>query len=101
MMVTDILNILSALAAVAAAILWFRSATITVAANMELDEHGFSGSVIGDGSGNDAIKTALEQSRWSKKAAIAAGMAALLQAGVALMSVFFPALQTCCPAVGS
>lgn len=76
------LNGIAAIAALIAAILWFQSARVSVPASetkSDRDEHGmFPARILVNNS--DFIATAYEQTRWSKWAALAAGVAALAQA---------------------
>ena len=78
-----LLNWVAALAAVVAALLWFRSATVEVPTDDIPDENGMFGMQI-TVDGSDFIETARQQTRWNKWAAFAAGIAAGCQA-VALM----------------
>ena len=77
-------NVISALAAIAAAALWYRSATVTVPHDPDKrDEDGTYPASISV-NGTDFLYTAVEQTRWNRLAAIAASVAALTQA-VALL----------------
>jgi histone deacetylase complex regulatory component SIN3 len=79
-----VLNWVAALVALIAALLWFRSATVKISVNPpDRDENGmFAAQIRVDDS--DFIATAVQQTRWNKWAAVAAGIAATFQA-VALM----------------
>lgn len=75
-----ILTALSALAAVIAALLWYKASTAEVP--HEPDRSGDKSAVIfynGDHSW-DAILTAELQTKWNRRAALAASIAAVLQA---------------------
>ena len=77
-------NWIAALVAVIAALLWFRSATVKIPANPPpSDEAGMSAAQI-TVNDSDFISTAVQQTRWNKWSAVAAGIAAACQA-VALM----------------
>lgn len=74
-----VLNIGSALSAYAAAMLWYKSATVKIPYKEDSGADGFSqASIIVDG--NDFIATAIESNSWSKRAAYVAALAAFLQA---------------------
>jgi D-alanyl-lipoteichoic acid acyltransferase DltB (MBOAT superfamily) len=79
-----VLNWIAAFVAVIAASLWFRSATVKIPANPPpRDENGMFAAQI-TVNDSDFIATAVQQTRWNKWAALAAGIAAACQA-VALM----------------
>lgn len=82
--VNTVLNVGSALAAYAAAMLWYKSAVVKVPHSAVLDPDGFSPASISV-EGNDFIATATAQSVWSKRAALVAAVAAFLQ-GTALLT---------------
>lgn len=71
-----IFNIAAGIAGIFAAVLWLKSATVKVPA---VDNGNFQ---ITEDDGTDVLKTAKEQTRWSKYAAICASIAAFLQAAV-------------------
>ena len=86
--ITTVCNISSAVFALAAAVLWYRSATVQVPHEEKPDADGmYPAAIVVDD--NDFIKTAMRQALWSKRAAYAAALAALFQ-GVA-------SLATSCP----
>lgn len=73
------LNIGSALAAYVAAMLWYKSAALKVPYKEKPGIDGYSQAcIVVDGT--DFIATAIESSKWSKRAAYAAALAAFLQA---------------------
>ena len=75
-----IMTSLAALAAVIAALLWYKASAAEV--SYEPDRPGDKSAVIfynGDHSW-DAIRTAELQTKWNKRAALAAAIAAVLQA---------------------
>ena len=80
---TVTINALAALAALAAACLWFRSATARVLADNKPSPDGIeSASIVVQEQGKpdiDFLATAEAQTRWNKWAALAASIAALLQ----------------------
>jgi hypothetical protein len=67
-----VMNVIVSAAALIAGLLWWKSATVKV-----LHRPGLSAMTIGD---TDVIETARAQSRWSARAAIAATVAAGVQA---------------------
>ncbi len=67
-----VLNVIVSVAALIAGLLWLKSATVTV-----LHRPGLSAMTIGD---TDVMETARAQSKWSARAAIAATVAAMVQA---------------------
>lgn len=83
----DWLNILSAVCAVAAALLWFQSARVAVWADGQKGPRSDNMVISKNGRLYDVSGTAQAQSKWSGYAAIAAGVAALLQAAVAVWMV--------------
>jgi hypothetical protein len=79
-----ILNFGAALAALAAAFLWYRSAAVTIPFKDAPDASGmYRAAIVIDGN-VDFIDTAQAQTMWSKRAASAAAIAAALQ-GMALL----------------
>jgi hypothetical protein len=72
------LELVSALFAIAAAILWFRSATVATPGGYPL---GLKQKELGDLS-----KSVAKQSWWSAWAAVCAGVAAIFQAAVIVLS---------------
>lgn len=78
-----ILNIVSAVAAMVAAGLWFRSTLVKVSLSEKPDENGWiSASITSEGA--DVIATAKRQNLWNRYAAFAASVAALAQ-GISLL----------------
>lgn len=76
-------NFASALFAIVAAFLWYRSAIVQVPHKDKPGPDGWhSAAIVVDS--NDFIKTASSQALWSKRAAFAAALAALFQ-GIALL----------------
>jgi hypothetical protein len=67
-----VLNVIVSAAALIAGVLWWKSAMVKV-----LHRPGLSAITIGD---TDVMETARAQSKWSARAAIAATLAALVQA---------------------
>ena len=82
-----VLNVISAISALVAAGLWFQSARVKVSAtqteNQRNEDGTFPARIIANDS--DFIATAFEQVRWSRWAALAAGIAALWQAVVTMI----------------
>jgi hypothetical protein len=82
-----LLNIATALAAIASAFCWYRSSTTTVP-----HPHANKDGVYHDGTisldGNDLFATSRAQGLWNKRAAKTASLAALLQAFVAGLSAW-------------
>jgi len=74
-----LLNVIAALFALIAAFLWYKSATIQVPHQDEPDESGLHSAAIITRGNTDFLQTAVTQSIWSKRAAIAAALAALFQ----------------------
>jgi hypothetical protein len=72
-----VLNVVAGISGIVAAILWFKSATVTVAEAESRDE--WDGVVLSR-DGVDLVETAVAQSKWSRNAAVAATVAALAQA---------------------
>jgi hypothetical protein len=72
-----VLNVVVSLAALTAGLLWLKSARIEV-----LHRPGLSAMTIGE---TDVMETARAQSKWSAWAAIAATVAALVQAVAVLL----------------
>jgi hypothetical protein len=73
-------NWIAALAGLIAAVLWFRSATVSIPANPPpSDEKGIFPAQI-TVSDADFIATAVHQTKWNKWAAVAAAIAAAFQA---------------------
>jgi hypothetical protein len=77
-------NVISALAAIAAAALWYRSSAVTVPHDPNRQDADGTYPASISVNGTDFIYTAVEQTRWNRYAAIAASVAALTQA-VALL----------------
>jgi hypothetical protein len=79
-----VLNILSALAALCAGVLWFVSTRVSVPHVEPEPIDGFApGSILvdyGDGKPIDPFATGVLQAKWSRWAALAASAAAILQA---------------------
>jgi hypothetical protein len=85
------LNIAAAASAIIAAYLWLRSATIKAPYRDEPDESGIhpEAITIDEGDGEvDFIETTIQQARWSKRAALAAGASAFFQALSLLFQVW-------------
>ena len=80
-----LLNILAALAALTAAFLWHRSATVQVPHRDEPDANGIYSAAIIIGDNIDFVSTAVAQSTWSKRGAYAAAVAAFLQAAALIV----------------
>jgi hypothetical protein len=72
-----ILNVVAGTAGIIAAILWITSTGVTVKENKE---SGWDQGATLTLDGADVIRTAKEQTRWSRKAAFAAAIAAFAQA---------------------
>ena len=82
--IATLCNLSSAAFAFAAAVLWYRSATVQVAHEDKPGPNGmFFAAIVVDN--NDFIKTAMSQGLWSKRTAYATALAALFQ-GVALLA---------------
>lgn len=82
--IVSLLSILSALAAFAAAALWYKASIVQVPHKDEPGPDGtYPAAITVDG--NDFIATAQEQAHWNKWGATAAALAALLQ-GVVLLT---------------
>ena len=79
-----ILNLVAAMAALAAAFLWHKSATVQVLHKDEPDANGIYSAAIIVGDNTDFIGTVVAQSTWSTRGAYAAAIAAAFQ-GVALL----------------
>ncbi len=78
-----ILNIVSAVFALAAAILWFQSTVVKVQPNEMPDgKEIIEGSI--DANGADVVATARRQNYWNRWGALAAAIAALAQ-GISLL----------------
>lgn len=78
-----ILNLVSASAAIVAALLWFMVTMVKIPPSDTPDKFGvMSAAIISDGS--DVIATAKHQNCWNRYAALAATVAALTQ-GIALL----------------
>jgi len=79
-----IVNTLSAIAAIVAAILWYKASVVVVRPLEERDQDGMTTlqlTINHKSTGDiDPFLTNIEQSKWSKWASIAASIAALLQA---------------------
>lgn len=75
-----VFNCIAALAAGIAALLWHRSATVKIGADPppRHKDGGFAAQIRVDD--YDFIATAVEQTRWSRRAAVAAALAAAFQA---------------------
>jgi len=73
-----ILSIVSAIAAIVAAALWFWSTTVKVPPSDEPDERGLNEASI-TSEGADVIATARHQNFWNRYAAFAASVSALAQ----------------------
>jgi hypothetical protein len=71
------LNLVAGISGIVAAILWLRSATVTIP---EGENSGEWDGVVLSKDGIDLVETAVAQSKWSRNAAIAATVAALAQA---------------------
>jgi L-aminopeptidase/D-esterase-like protein len=83
-----IANTLSAVAALTAAFLWHRSATVRVTHKDNPDESGtYPAAIIVDDNVN-FINTAMAQAMWSKRGSLAAAIAAALQGIVQLLQIF-------------
>lgn len=75
-----LLNVACAIAALIAAALWYKSSVATAKNDEEeRDEHGMMPFRISEGD-VDILKTAKEQCKWSRRAALAAFASALFQA---------------------
>lgn len=72
-----VLNVIVSVAALAAGLLWWKSAMVKVP-----HRPGLGAMTIGD---TDVMETARAQSKWSARAAIAATVAALVQAVAVLL----------------
>ena len=82
-LIAAVCNYTSAASALAAAVLWYRSATVRIPHEDKPGPDGWHpAAIVVDES--DFIKTAMSQALWSKRAAYAAALAALFQ-GVALL----------------
>ena len=80
-----ILNFACAIAALVAAGLWYKSSVVTVKVNEEAtDEHGMKPFTMSEGD-VDILQTAKEQTKWSKRAALAAFVSAVFQGGAILI----------------
>jgi hypothetical protein len=80
-----LLNVVAALAALTAALLWHRSATIQVLYRDDPDADGIHSAAIIINDKVDFISTAVAQSTWSKRGAYAAAVAAAFQAAALLV----------------
>jgi microcompartment protein CcmL/EutN len=74
------INILSAVSAIAAALLWLKSARVEIWADGQTAPQQGNLVILKDGRKFDVTGTAREQSKWSAYAAYAAAVAAALQA---------------------
>jgi hypothetical protein len=81
-MVANHFNALAAVSAFAAAILWLVSATAHVKSRDEVGSEGWTDPML-DSNGSDVLASAKLQQKWSRRGALAAAFAAILQ-GVAL-----------------
>ncbi len=79
-----LINAISAIAALAAAILWYKSSVVIIRPTEQRDQEGWTSAQItvqSDSMGDfDPFLTGIEQSLWNKRAATAAAFAALFQA---------------------
>jgi hypothetical protein len=79
-----VVNVISAIAAIVAAFLWYKASVVTIKPAAEVTDGSWQDFQITDeGSNNepyDVIKTGKEQAKWNKYAAIAASVAAIFQA---------------------
>lgn len=84
-----ILNILSAIAALCAAVLWFMSTRVSVPHREPEPKDGWKPATIsvdyGDGKYINPFATGVLQAKWNRWAALAASAAALLQAAATMM----------------
>lgn len=85
-----VLNVVAAIAALVAAVLWYRASVVVVRPSESVDRDGWVSAQITvehEGTGPfDPFLTGIEQSRMNKWAALAASIAALLQA----IALFIP-----------
>jgi hypothetical protein len=78
------INLVSALAAFAAAHMWYKSAAVNVPHEDKPNPRGvYPAAIVVDE--NDFVATAFAQARWNKRGAFAAAIAALLQGIVLLL----------------
>ncbi|WP_339136562.1 MAG: hypothetical protein WGN25_01610 [Candidatus Electrothrix sp. GW3-4] len=78
-----ILDILSAISAIIAAYLWFKSTLVKVQPSKEVNENGWQeATIMSDGA--DVIETGRQQNLWNRYAALFASIAALAQ-GISLL----------------
>lgn len=86
-----VLNILSAMAALSAGVLWFVSTRVSVPHVVPEPVDGWiAGSIpvdYGDGKYIDPFATGLLQAKWSRWAALAASAAAILQAAATVAGI--------------
>jgi hypothetical protein len=62
------------------AVFWIVSSLVSAKPNQTPDANGWSGGSIQDSDGNDVVATLFQQSKWNKRAAFFAGLAAMSQA---------------------
>lgn len=81
-MIKQLLTYLTALAGVAAAGLWYKASTVEHAYDPKRPETGARVEFFNGDHRWDPIRTAELQTKWNKRAALAASLAAILQAVV-------------------
>jgi ferric-dicitrate binding protein FerR (iron transport regulator) len=75
------LNVFAALAGIAAALFWYKASVAEVPENMDPQNGEASAVVLSDDDHSwDLIRTTTLQSKWNKRAALAASLSAALQA---------------------
>ena len=79
MELSKIYSILSITFGLVSALLWIKSALVTVKANGEPSHGGWGGGTVQDGEGNDVVKTLKAQSVWNSYAAFFAALSAIFQ----------------------
>jgi len=79
------LSFASAIAAFAAAVLWYRASTVQVPQLDHTEPDGIAPAAI-DVDGSDFVASAIAQARWNTRGAVAAAIAALLQGIVLLLA---------------
>jgi len=87
---TTFCNFASAIFALIAAFLWYRSATVQVPHDDTPNADGWQDASIQVGT-SDFIATATEQALWSKRAAFSAAVAAFFQG----LAMIVPLIQSC------
>ena len=85
---TNFFNLASAIFALTAAFLWFRSTTVKVPPDNKLNAEWQSASI--EVNGSDFIATAIKQAKLSKRAASFAALAALFQGLVTIITMISP-----------